>query len=182
MHLWPGHLFAATFLFQGLVAAVSASLLAGVPLPHVAPASGMSRQPLSSVLLDPRFIAAVICGAVSYMLMNFMMTAAPLATHMQAHAQESSNLSLQWHVIAMYLPSFFATPLRGWQLPAAITSIWSPHDPVQRGTGDRGGRVDAVAALVDAWRRSDRTRWPTRAALDWLRADAGGRARMGALR
>lgn len=111
MHLWPGHLFAATFLFQGLVAAVSAGLLAGVRLPHVAPAIGMSREPLSSVLLDPRFIAAVICGAVSYMLMNFMMTAAPLAMHMHGHAQESSNLSLQWHVIAMYLPSFFTGKL-----------------------------------------------------------------------
>ncbi|HCE7852406.1 TPA: MFS transporter, partial [Pseudomonas aeruginosa] len=43
----------------------------------------------------------------SYMLMNFLMTAAPLAMQLCGHSQESSNLGLQWHVIAMYAPSFF---------------------------------------------------------------------------
>ncbi|MFC3216444.1 MFS transporter [Novosphingobium panipatense] len=56
---------------------------------------------------QPRFIIAALCGAVSYMLMNFLMTAAPLAMRMCGHSQESSNLGLQWHVIAMYAPSFF---------------------------------------------------------------------------
>src|SRR3546814_17247259 len=41
------------------------------------------------------------------MLMNFLMTAAPLAMQLCGHSQESSNLGLQWHVIAMYGPSFF---------------------------------------------------------------------------
>lgn len=50
---------------------------------------------------------AVICGVVSYTLMNFLMTAAPLAMHLCGHPQESANLGLQWHVIAMYAPSFF---------------------------------------------------------------------------
>ncbi len=49
----------------------------------------------------------MICGAVSYLLMNFLMTAAPLAMHLCGHPQESANLGLQWHVIAMYAPSFF---------------------------------------------------------------------------
>ncbi len=39
--------------------------------------------------------------------MNFLMTAAPLAMHLHGHSQESSNLGVQWHVIAMYAPSFF---------------------------------------------------------------------------
>jgi MFS family permease len=39
--------------------------------------------------------------------MNFLMTAAPLAMRMCGHSQETSNLGLQWHVIAMYAPSFF---------------------------------------------------------------------------
>lgn len=41
------------------------------------------------------------------MLMNFLMTAAPLAMRLCGHSQEMSNLGLQWHVIAMYGPSFF---------------------------------------------------------------------------
>jgi MFS family permease len=56
---------------------------------------------------QPRFIIAMICGTVSYMLMNFLMTAAPLAMRLCGLSQESSNLGLQWHVIAMYAPSFF---------------------------------------------------------------------------
>jgi len=43
--------------------------------------------------------------------MNFLMTAAPLAMHMHGHSHESSNLGIQWHVIAMYAPSFFTGKL-----------------------------------------------------------------------
>ncbi|BBI68255.1 hypothetical protein PKHYL_24460 [Psychrobacter sp. KH172YL61] len=63
------------------------------------------------IALQPRFVCAVICGAASYMIMNFLMTAAPLAMHMHGHSQESANLGIQWHVIAMYAPSFFTGKL-----------------------------------------------------------------------
>src|SRR3546814_6261286 len=39
--------------------------------------------------------------------MNFVMTAAPLAMRLCGLSQESANLGLQWHIIAMYVPSFF---------------------------------------------------------------------------
>jgi len=71
-----------------------------------AEALGGGRQ-LGLIARQPRFIAAATCGAVSYMLMNFLMTAAPLAMHLCGHSQASANLGLQWHVIAMYAPSFF---------------------------------------------------------------------------
>jgi hypothetical protein len=45
------------------------------------------------------------------MLMNFLMTAAPLAMHIHNHSHSSANLGLQWHVIAMYAPSFFTGKL-----------------------------------------------------------------------
>ncbi|MFX8704287.1 MFS transporter, partial [Acinetobacter baumannii] len=57
---------------------------------------------------QPRFVLAVICGVVSYLLMNFVMTAAPLAMKLCGLSQEAANLGLQWHVIAMYGPSFFS--------------------------------------------------------------------------
>jgi MFS family permease len=63
-------------------------------------------RPLADIAKQPRFIIAALCGAISYMLMNFLMTAAPLAMRMSGHSQENSNLGLQWHVIAMYAPSF----------------------------------------------------------------------------
>lgn len=107
MYLWPAHMFAATFVAQAAVAAVSAAVLYGVKLPRPTAAEIARGRPLGVIARQPLFITAVICGAVSYMLMNFLMTVAPLAMQLCGHSQESSNLGLQWHVIAMYAPSFF---------------------------------------------------------------------------
>lgn len=107
MDLWQPYLFAATYLVQAGVAAVSALILLGVKLPMPTAAEAGGGRPLGMIVQQPRFLAAVICGSVSYMLMNFLMTAAPLAMHHLGHTQTSANLGLQWHVIAMYAPSFF---------------------------------------------------------------------------
>lgn len=87
MDLWPPHMFAATFLMQAAVAAVSAIALFGVRLSMPTIAEMASGRPLAEIALQPRFIAAVISGAVTYMLMNFLMTAAPLAMHLCGHSQ-----------------------------------------------------------------------------------------------
>jgi MFS family permease len=107
MDLWPPYLFAATFLAQAGVAALCALVLIGVRLPMPTAAEIAGGRPLAEIARQPRFVVAVTCGVVSYLLMNFLMTAAPLAMRMCGHSQESANLGLQWHVIAMYAPSFF---------------------------------------------------------------------------
>jgi len=107
MNLWPPHVFAVTFFLQSVVAAISAFVLYGVQLPKPSVAEAAVGRPLATVALQPRFIAAVVAGAISYMVMNFLMTAAPLAMRLCGHPQESANLGVQWHVIAMYAPSFF---------------------------------------------------------------------------
>src|SRR3546814_20821974 len=76
-------------------------------------------RPIGVIARQPRFITAVICGTVSYLIMNFLMTAAPLAMRLCGLSQESANLGLQWHVIAMYAPSFFTGRL--------ITRFGSPR-------------------------------------------------------
>lgn len=111
MYMWPAHMFAATYVAQALVAALSALVLLGVKLPRPTAAEISGGRRLSEIVRQPAFILAMICGAVSYMLMNFLMTAAPLAMQMCGHPQESANLGLQWHVIAMYGPSFFTGTL-----------------------------------------------------------------------
>lgn len=107
MDLWLPHLFAATFVAQAGVAALCGLILAGVRLPMPTAAEIAGGRPLFVIARQPRFIVAVICGVVSYLLMNFLMTAAPLAMRLCGLSQESANLGLQWHVIAMYAPSFF---------------------------------------------------------------------------
>jgi len=107
MDLWPPYLFAATFLAQAGVAALCALILIGVRLPMPTAAEIAGGRPLADIARQPRFVVAVTCGVVSYLLMNFLMTAAPLAMRLCGLSQESANLGLQWHVIAMYAPSFF---------------------------------------------------------------------------
>ncbi|GAD21692.1 MFS transporter [Acidovorax sp. MR-S7] len=111
MDLWPPHMFAATFLVQAAVAVASALILLGVRLPMPSAQELAGGRPLGEIARQPRFVAAAVSGAVSYMLMNFLMTAAPLAMHICGHSQASANLGLQWHVIAMYGPSFFTGSL-----------------------------------------------------------------------
>src|SRR5574340_1731227 len=101
------YMFAATFIAQAAVAALSAFILLGVRLPAPTAAEIAGGRPLRIIARQPRFVTAVICGVVSYLLMNFLMTAAPLAMQICGLSQEASNLGLQWHVIAMYAPSFF---------------------------------------------------------------------------
>jgi MFS family permease len=107
MNLWAPHLFAATYVGQAAVAAISALILLGVKLPMPSMTERAGGRPLGVIVRQPRFILAIICGVVSYLLMNFLMTAAPLAMKLCGLPQESANLGLQWHVIAMYGPSFW---------------------------------------------------------------------------
>ena len=107
MDLWPPHVFAVTCLAQAVLAVACAFVLVGVRVPMPTAAEVRGGRPLGKIVRQPRFVMAVICGVVSYMLMNFVMTAAPLAMRLCGLSQESSNQGLQWHIIAMYAPSFF---------------------------------------------------------------------------
>ena len=58
--------------------------------------------------MNRRFMTGMYCGIVSFALMTFMMTGAPLA--MVIECRFSSDLStqgIQYHVLAMFAPSFF---------------------------------------------------------------------------
>ncbi len=105
MTLWLPYIFAATYLAQAAVAALAGGVLHGVRLPRPATAAAAGR-PLGAIVRQPRFVIAVTCGTIAYLLMNFLMTAAPLAMHMCGLSQRDSNLGIQWHVIAMYGPGF----------------------------------------------------------------------------
>ncbi|HKR40992.1 MAG TPA: MFS transporter [Paraburkholderia sp.] len=107
MYLWAPYTFAATFVAQAAVAALSALILLGVRLPMPSTSEAAGGRPLGVIARQPRFAIAVICAVVSYLLMNFLMTAAPLAMQMCGLSQASANLGIQWHVIAMYAPGFF---------------------------------------------------------------------------
>lgn len=106
--IWQPYLFAATYLFQSAIAVVAAIVLGFVNIPKLPPAApGAEGRPLGVIVRQPRFVVAVACGIASYAMMNMVMTAAPLAMVECNHSVTDAALGLQWHVIAMFLPSFY---------------------------------------------------------------------------
>src|ERR1700730_3369461 len=57
------------------------------------------------------FIAAALCGVISYPMMNLVMTSAPLAMKICGLSVSDSNFAIQWHIVAMYGPGFFTGSL-----------------------------------------------------------------------
>ncbi len=105
--VWPAYLFAGTYLAQSACAIVAAGVLTQlkIPRPH-SPQTFGDGAPLLDIVCRPRFIVAAACGVASYVMMNLMMTAAPLAMVMCNHSVGEAALGIQWHVIGMYAPSF----------------------------------------------------------------------------
>ena len=59
------------------------------------------------LMKTPRVVVAVIVAAVSYALMNLVMTSSPLAVvGCGFHTADAANV-VTAHVLAMYAPSFF---------------------------------------------------------------------------
>jgi MFS family permease len=110
---WPPYLFAASYLAQAGVAVVAALVVGFVriPSPVARPGAGGGR-PLGEIARQSRFIVAVIAGVASYALMNLVMTSAPLAMVIECnHSVTDATLGQQWHILAMYAPSFFTGAL-----------------------------------------------------------------------
>ncbi|WP_312965646.1 MFS transporter [Stutzerimonas kunmingensis] len=107
MDTWLPHAYAMTYVAAAATAVLAAAVLSGMRIPRPARTAGGRAVPIRSALLQPTFIVAMLCGVVSYMMMNFMMTSAPLAMELHGHSRAHSNYGIEMHVVAMYLPSFF---------------------------------------------------------------------------
>ena len=177
MDLWPPYMFAATHLAQAGVAALSALVLAGVRIPMPSREEIAGGRPLGEIARQPRFVIAVVCGVVSYMVMNFLMTAAPLAMRLCGLPQETANLGIQWHIIAMYAPGFVtgrlitrfgAVPivaiglvLTGLSAATGLVGIEVVHFwglLILLGIGWNFGFVGASALVLECHRPEERTR------------------------
>src|SRR6202790_3718226 len=111
MDIWPPYLFAFSFVVQAVVALIAMAILSGVDAPKPAASDLHVGRPLFEIVRQPRFIAAAICGIVSYPVMNLVMTSVPLAMKMCGLSVSDSNFGIQWHIVAMYGPSFFTGSL-----------------------------------------------------------------------
>jgi len=105
------HLFAASFIGQSVCALLAAVVLQFVRIPQLKPQPHHEVRPMGTILRQPRFVVAAACGMAAYALMNMVMTSAPLAMVGCGHSVTDATLGIQWHVLAMYGPSFFTGAL-----------------------------------------------------------------------
>jgi MFS family permease len=65
-------------------------------------------RPLLQIIKQPKYIVAVLSGMFGYGVMSFVMTATPLAMNQSAFLFNDTALVIQWHVLAMFAPSFIS--------------------------------------------------------------------------
>ncbi|WP_407852219.1 MFS transporter [Bordetella petrii] len=126
--LFPLATFAGAYLMVALLGAASvALLLAGYRDLDDVPAGAGPREPaapprpLRVVARQPIFVAALANNVVGSVSMMFVMTAAPLAAVACHHTIDDGANIMQWHLVGMYGPAFFAGALiKRWGLPVML--------------------------------------------------------------
>ncbi len=77
-----------------------------IPVPD-AKAQSAGGRPLREIAAQPKFVVAVMAGAIGYGVMNFLMTSTPIAMGVCGHPYADAAFVISSHVIAMFAPSFF---------------------------------------------------------------------------
>jgi MFS family permease len=110
--LIPGAPLAGPFLTLVGLLVVTGFVLARLDVPPPPPiVKGQAGRPLLGILMQPKFLVALLAAISSYALMSLVMTATPLAMLEHHHSHADAQTGIQWHVIAMFGPSFFTGSL-----------------------------------------------------------------------
>ncbi len=104
--------FAGAYASLVVVALLSLSLLSFIDFPPLPlPSAARPGRPMREIARQPVFVVAAIACALGYGAMNLLMAATPIAMKQCGHAFSSAALVLEWHVLGMYVPSFFTGSL-----------------------------------------------------------------------
>jgi len=99
--------FVGSYLALAAVALVGLSIVSRI---EFAPLTGGAKQQGRSVrelAKQPVFVIAILCGSLGYGVMNLLMASTPIAMQQCGFAFSSAAFVLQWHVMGMFVPSFF---------------------------------------------------------------------------
>ena len=101
--------FAGAYLALTVLALLAMLLMQFIRFPPLTQPGQVAQtgRPLREIVRQPVFIVAVAACALGYGVMNLLMAATPIAMAQCGHPFSAAALVLEWHVIAMYLPSFF---------------------------------------------------------------------------
>jgi MFS family permease len=104
--------FAVSFLVMSALSLVAFRIIAGLSIAPAASAeSAGSVRPLAQIMRRPVFLTALMGSVVGYAMMVLVMTATPIAMQQCGHSVGIAATVIQWHVLGMFLPSFFTGDL-----------------------------------------------------------------------
>jgi MFS family permease len=106
-------MYAGSFLLLAVTSLVAAGLLLGFRAPMRKPDASAGELPrrLSVILRQPTYAVALFAAATGGGVMVLAMTATPLAMLHDHHGLDATALVIQFHVLGMFLPSFFTGTL-----------------------------------------------------------------------
>lgn len=103
--------FAGTWVVMSLLALAGAAILLAVDVPLTDKHDAPSGRPLSIIARQPRYIVAALTAMLAYGIMMLVMTATPVAMLGCGFSVQDSSWVIQWHALAMFVPSFFTGSL-----------------------------------------------------------------------
>lgn len=118
--------FAGAYLLLMGVAVLGFLLISLIDFPPLAqPQPGAGGRPNAELLRQPVFLVALAASALGYGVMNLLMAATPIAMGQCGLPFADASTVLQWHVLGMFVPSFFTGPLikRVGVLPVMATGV-----------------------------------------------------------
>lgn len=86
-------------------------LFLNIPRQPRAPKGQRNGRPWGVILSDRTVIVAMLCGMISYALMNLVMTSTPLAMIACGFVTDDAANVVRIHVLMMFAPSFITGPL-----------------------------------------------------------------------
>jgi MFS family permease len=103
--------FAGCYAVIGVLCAFNILLLQFARLPGAPPPAQKSGRTWQQLLQDRKYLAAAAAGMASYGVMVLVMAATPLSMADCGLSFDDSAFVIEWHLLAMFLPSFFTGTL-----------------------------------------------------------------------
>lgn len=105
---FAGAAFSGTFAALAALQIVTVGLLCFVDIPRLTAEERKDQgRPLGLILRQPAAVVAIVAAVAGYSAMTLVMTATPLAVVGHRLQFADAAFIIQWHVFAMFAPSFF---------------------------------------------------------------------------
>ena len=102
-----GPRFTGAYLALIVFILVTMAILKMIRIPDLSAAERSAiGRPMAEIAKQPKYIVAVLCSALSYGVMNFLMTSTPIAMGICGHPFGDAAFVISSHVVAMFAPSF----------------------------------------------------------------------------